>query len=299
MAVTTDPEILFSPSYWSKRLGKDVIVEEHFRVTAEESRRVKATIPRTTHFYGPGNRERVDIFEASSPDTPILVFFSGGYWAHGSGEISAFTVAPFHQENVCVAVVHYDRAPKVTLNKIVEESINATKLVLELAKKNSRKVFLSGHSAGAHLCAMVFASTWFGNLQKAEKHLFGGVFYFAGVFDLRPLLPTSYNDPIGLDENSVQEVSPILLVEKMSSNFKCEEILMKRCKFKVKVILGEHDSPALNSQGKEFFKELESHGFGQASLECLDGMDHFDLVEKLCETDYKLTQLMLKCIKEC
>jgi len=297
--MTTDPEILYSPSYWSKRLGRDVIVEQHFRVTTEESRRVKATIPRTTHHYGPGNSMRVDIFEASLSDAPILVFFSGGYWAHGSGEISAFTVQPFHQENISVAVVHYDRAPKVTLTKIVEEAILATKLILELAKKNSRKVFLSGHSAGAHLCAMVFASSWFGDLPKVDKNLFGGVFYFAGIYDLRPLLTTTYNDPLGLDENSVIEVSPMLLVEKMSSNFKCEEILMKRCKFKVKVICGEHDSPALNAQGKEFHKELETHGFGQACLVCIDGKDHFDLVEKLSETDYKLTQLMLKCIKEC
>merc|ERR1712079_23879 len=85
MAMTTDPEILYSPSYWSKRPGRDVIVEQHFRVTTEESRRVKATIPRTTHHYGPGNSMRVDIFEASLSDAPILVFFSGGYWAHGSG----------------------------------------------------------------------------------------------------------------------------------------------------------------------------------------------------------------------
>ena len=47
------------------------------------------------------------------------------------------------------------------------------------------------------------------------------------------------------------------------------------------------------------FVELETHGFGQASLVCIEGMDHFDLVEKLSERDYKLTQLMLKCIKEC
>ena len=82
---------------------------------------------------------------------------------------------------------------------------------------------------------MVFASSWFGDLSKVDKNLFGGVFYFAGIYDLRPLLTTTYNDPLGLDENSVIEVSPMLLVEKMSSNFKCEEILMKRCKFKVKV----------------------------------------------------------------
>ena len=48
-----------------------------------------------------------------------------------------------------------------------------------------RKIFLSGHSAGAHLCAMVFASPWFGNLPNETKSLFAGVFYFAGVYDLR------------------------------------------------------------------------------------------------------------------
>ena len=45
--MSDDLETLYSPSFWSKRLGKDIIVEEHFRVTAEESRRVKAFIPRT------------------------------------------------------------------------------------------------------------------------------------------------------------------------------------------------------------------------------------------------------------
>ena len=45
--MSDDLETLYSPSFWSKRLGKDIIVEEHFHVTAEESRRVKAFIPRT------------------------------------------------------------------------------------------------------------------------------------------------------------------------------------------------------------------------------------------------------------
>ena len=108
----TDFEKLYNPSNWSKRLAQDIIVEEHFRVTTEESLRVKSTIPYQTHFYGPGNGEKVDIFEALDNDeSPILIFFSGGYWAYGSGEKSAFAVEPFHQENICVGVVHYDRAP--------------------------------------------------------------------------------------------------------------------------------------------------------------------------------------------
>jgi len=296
--MSEDLETLYSPSFWSKRLGKDVIVEEHFKITAEESRRVKAIIPRTTHYYGPGNGERVDIFEAAkdNDNAPILVFFSGGYWAYGSGEISAFTVAPFHRENVSVAVVHYDRAPKVTLNKIVEQSILATKLIADLAKKQSRKIFLSGHSAGAHLCAMVFASPWFGNLPYETKSLFAGVFYFAGVYDLRPLLTTTYNDAIKLDEKSAIENSPMLLVDKLSDNFSDEKLALKK-NFKAYVIVGENDSPAFISQAKEFCGKLKNSGFTQAILEIIDEKDHFDLVEKLCEKEDVLTQLMLKCIK--
>ena len=30
--------------------------------------------------YGPNEREYVDIFPAGLPDSPVLVFFHGGYW---------------------------------------------------------------------------------------------------------------------------------------------------------------------------------------------------------------------------
>ena len=67
--------------------------------------------------------------------------------------------------------------------------------------------------------------------------------------------------------------------------------------FQAYVIVGENDSPAFISQAKEFCRKLKNSGFTQAILEIIDEKDHFDLVEKLCESEDVLTQLMLKCIK--
>ena len=104
-------ETLYSPSSWSKRLSKDVIVQEHVRVTTDISRQVRASIKYTTHYYGQGSNEKLDIFQEKA-EAPILVYFSGGYWQELSGDISAYPVRSFHEENVTVIVVHYDRAPK-------------------------------------------------------------------------------------------------------------------------------------------------------------------------------------------
>ena len=116
-----------------------------------------------------------------------------------------------------------------------------------------RKIFLSGHSAGAHLCAMVFASSWFGTLPNDVKSLFNGVFYLAGIYDLRPLLTTTINEPLGLDNQSATENSPMFLVDKMSENFPKKD---NKISFKAHIIVAENDSPAFNAQGNDFCKKV-------------------------------------------
>ena len=113
MARIEDLEKLYSPSQWSPRLGANVIVQDHVKITSEESKRVRGSIPFKTFSYGPSDNEKLDIFQPeNSSSSNILVYFSGGYWQELSGEISAYPVAPFYQHDICVIVVHYDRAPK-------------------------------------------------------------------------------------------------------------------------------------------------------------------------------------------
>lgn len=110
-----DLEKLFSPSQWSKRLSPDVIISEHVRFVTLESRKIKAEIKHTTHHYGHGDNEKIDVFQPPTDNDddqrPILVFFSGGYWQELSGEISAYPAKHFYEAGITVMIVHYDRAP--------------------------------------------------------------------------------------------------------------------------------------------------------------------------------------------
>ena len=115
-----------------------------------------------------------------------------------------------------------------------------------------RKIYLSGHSAGAHLCAMVLMSDWFKNLDPESKSRFNGVFYQSGIFDLRPLLSTSINEPLKMNEESAATLSPFLHLEKFSENFSDD----RKEKFFQHMIVGENDSPAFRSQSKSFTEKV-------------------------------------------
>jgi arylformamidase len=66
---------------------------------------------------------------------------------------------------------------------------------------------IAGHSAGGHLCAMMYASDWSG-LGLAHAPFAGGV-SLSGVHDLEPLVQFSGNVDFRLDEAEARRVSPV------------------------------------------------------------------------------------------
>ena len=115
----------------------------------------------------------------------------------------------------------------------------------------SRNIFLGGHSAGSQICAMILGSEWFGKLLPDEKNLFKGVFHLSGIFHLEPLLETSINDALKMDEKEAKKMSPMLHVEKLAKNLEAQ---MKD--FVVSVIIAENDSPSFRSQGADYCQKV-------------------------------------------
>ena len=127
----------------------------------------------------------------------------------------------------------------------MNQCIKATETILEEAKIYQRSIYLSGHSAGAHLCAMIFCSKWFNELPNPDKNLFKGVFFLGGIFDLTDLRKTSVNDPLKMDENEARENSPLLL-----DSFKHPGV-------NVYTIAGQNESPAFISQGITYANKVK------------------------------------------
>ena len=192
---------------------------------------------------------------------------------------------PLLSQGHTVVVLNYRRCPGQDLTGITRQVERGLAWVLELAASRQQEVFLSGHSAGAHLAAMAVSS-----LPPKHSHLVGGVVHLSGVFSLSPLLRTSVNIPaMKLTTTTAELLSP-------ASQTNVAKLARVGRHVRHLVVVGEHDSPAFKQQARSYTELLKANNI-QASLREERGEDHFSLVEKLKDEDYELTQEIINFMK--
>ena len=101
--------------------------------------------------YGPTVDEYLDIFPASRPGAPILVFLHGGYWRILSARDFSFVASGPVAAGVTVAVVNYALCPAVTLDEIVRQTRAVIVWLWRHAREHSgdpENIHVCGHSAG-------------------------------------------------------------------------------------------------------------------------------------------------------
>ncbi|XP_075760274.1 kynurenine formamidase isoform X3 [Pelodiscus sinensis] len=247
----TDEELdrQYSPSRWSHRMEKDAVIEAHVRELAEAF--------------------------------PLLLYIHGGYWQFLSKEVSGFAAPPLVTRGVAVAAVGYDVAPKGCMDAMVAQVRRSVAFLVQQYPAISG-VFLCGHSAGAHLAAMVLSTDW-GEYGVSPD--IRGAFLVSGVYDLEPITHTYVNSPLRMSREAAWTHSPILRVTAPPAGTACE----------VLVAVAQHDSPEFHRQSREYFQALRSAGWTVSLLDIAD-TDHFDVIEKLSQGSYILTQVILNVI---
>ena len=159
--------------------------------------------------YGPDPRHRIDLFPAANA-RGTLVFIHGGYWRSLDKNVFSWLAASWVAAGVSVAMPNYRLAPQVRIEDIVEDTIAACNWLFLNDVKHSiatDRVVLSGHSAGGHLTAALFATPR-SRFKFDPARIAGGV-PFSGVFDFAPLLQFSYNTDLKLDRESAARLSLI------------------------------------------------------------------------------------------
>jgi len=154
--------------------------------------------------YGSSPRQRIDFF-AGDGTGPIVVFIHGGYWRALDGSSVSHMARGLNAHGVGVAIPTYDLCPQVSVAEIIEEIRQATR---ELAKL-SETLVMSGHSAGGHLAACMLATDWKAYDASLPSNLVGAVYAISGLFDLEPLVPTSINKALGLNQAAAKAASPL------------------------------------------------------------------------------------------
>ena len=179
---------------------------------------VAAIAPQRDLRYGPGPKETLDLFVPPAPARGTFVFIHGGYWRALDKADFSFVAAPFVANGYSVAVVNYDLCPAVTVGAIVDECRRA---MVWLANEGPRHgapgapLVVSGHSAGGHLVAMLFATDWRAHGLTAAP--FTGGVSLSGVHDLEPLVQASMNADLRLDVAEARRLSPVRLAAQTSA----------------------------------------------------------------------------------
>ncbi|NXT93339.1 KFA formamidase, partial [Anhinga rufa] len=270
----------YSPSRWSPRLGRDAIIQAHLAATAAGTQRARASAQTSLHVpYGDSDGEKLDIYFPMDPSGtfPALVYIHGGYWQCLSKDESGFAAPPLVSQGVAVVAVGYDIAPKGHMDAMVLQVRRSLAFLVERYSR-IRGIYLCGHSAGAHLAAMVLSTDW---TEYGVAPDIKGAVLVSGVYDLEPILHTYVNDALNMSREVAQRNSPMLCVTPAVPAATACEVL---------VAVAQHDSPEFRRQSQEYSQALRTAGWSVSLLD-LAGVDHFDIIEKLSEESYVLTQV--------
>ncbi|KAF4082970.1 hypothetical protein AMELA_G00134670 [Ameiurus melas] len=273
----------YSPSQWSHRMSADEVIKAHvaaLRSGTEKARAVTQNILDVP--YGEGEEEKLDVYMpiSSSPDVPLVIYFHGGYWQFLSKEESGFMAVPLAHKGVVVVAVDYSTAPKGNMDLMVSQVRRSLVAVIQQYSHISG-LYLCGHSAGAHLAAMVLSTDW---SEYSVSPQIKGAFLVSGIYDLLPILSTYVNEPLKMTEEVALRNSPSQLVSQLKTSSSSCDIV---------VAVAQKDSPEFRKQSEVYFKSLQDAGL-KVTFEDIPDTDHFNIIEQLVDENYHLTQLLLK-----
>jgi arylformamidase len=182
-------------------------VPEHPPIIAGWARDAQAWREREAHrtiSYGSGARNTIDVFPSRS-EGAMVVFIHGGYWQALDGSFFSHLAAGLNAHGVSVAIPSYDLCPQVSVADIIAQMRMAARELSRLG----RRLVVSGHSAGGHLAACLLATDWRSIDAALPEDLVKAAYTISGLFDLGPLVKTSVNNALGLNETSAEQASPL------------------------------------------------------------------------------------------
>jgi arylformamidase len=162
--------------------------------------------------YGPSAAEKLDVFSAGNA-TPVQVYIHGGYWMSRDKADFRFLANTFVPAGVAFVPINYALLPNVDMDELVRQCRAALAWVYRHATSfggDPDKIYVSGHSAGGHLVAMMMTTDWV-QFASLPQDLIKGACAISGIYDLEPIPLCYLRDTLHLNTGHVERNSPVHL----------------------------------------------------------------------------------------
>jgi acetyl esterase/lipase len=225
-------------------------------------------IPSVGIAYGDDQRQKLDIYipevRSDSP-YPVLVFFHGGAWRDGEREGYGFLGRAFAARGLVTVIADYRKAPKHRFPAFVEDTASAIAWVhanIGKHKGDPQRLYIMGHSAGAHLVTMAALDPQWLAARNLDTSAIKGVIGLAGGYDFLPFTTDSSKIALGQWPRP-KETQPITYA-------RADAPPLLLLTGDADTVVKPKNSTALNARMNELG--------GQSELKIYPGVDHADII---------------------
>ena len=240
---------------------------------ASNSERTRARIgPPLRRSYGGSAIEQLDIFrtEAAAP-APVFIFIHGGAWRAGSARTYAAPAEMFIRAGAHYVVPDFLWVQDAggSLFPIAEQVCRAIAWVYRNAASfggDPNRLYLGGHSSGAHLAAVALTTDWQCEFGLPADIVKGGM-CGSGMYDLYPVRLSHRSSYVKFTDEMVEALSPMRHLNRLYTP--------------LIVAYGTYETPEFQRQSRDFAAAIKSAG---KPVELIFGehYSHLELPETLC-----------------
>jgi arylformamidase len=232
------------------------------------SESIRARLKSERFSYGPTEIEKLDVYKTTRWNAPIRIFLHGGAWRGGTAKDSAcpaemFVTAGAHF--IAVDFVSVDNADG-NLMTMADQVRRAVAWVYKNAAQFSgdpNRLYLSGHSSGAHLAGVVLVTDWQKDFGLPPDIVKGGVL-MSGMYDLKAVGLSKRSKYVNFTDEIGQALSTQRHLDKLNTP--------------IIVAHGTLESPEFQRQTREFAAAVKTAG-KPVQFIVVEGYNHFELPE--------------------
>jgi acetyl esterase/lipase len=156
--------------------------------------------------YGAHPQHRMDVYvpERAAAPRPLVVFWHGGRWSFGDKADYRFVGAALASLGYVAVLANYRHYSEVKMPGFMDDAARAAFWAAGHAGEfgaDAQRLYLMGHSAGAHLAALITLDPrYFAALGQPAPPI-AGVIGLSGPYDFLPLLEADVQDMFGPPSN--------------------------------------------------------------------------------------------------